>query len=91
MLRKAACSFLFTWFKRSLFQSIFHSADNLEEQKLYFVSKLVKSNFCDVRKAALEWLATEGCAENVGASIVEHLQEQLLWSEEDAECFAVVS
>ena len=91
LLRKAAGNFLKKCFKSSLFRDILNTIDSPEDHQICLASKLVQSNFCDIRKSALDWIATDSWTEIEDASFQELLQQRLLWDEKEAECLAGVS
>ena len=91
MLRKAAGKFLTKCLKSSLFRDILNAIDIPEGYQICLASKLVRSNYCDIRKSALRCMATDNWTEIENTSFQELLQQRLLWDENEAECLAGVS
>ena len=88
MLRKAAIDFLLNFFEISRFPHV--SVCDSEAVKILLISKLLKSDYYDVRKNVLKWLASEARTEIEDPTVVEILQQRLLWHEHEADCLAEV-
>lgn len=90
MLRKAGMDFLKKCMEDDRFQHVFCSNGDFKMVKVSIISKLLRSNFCDVRQSMLKWLAAKSKTEIENPSLIRLLQQRLLWHEEEAECLAEV-
>ena len=91
LLRKNCSVFLQKCLKYHKFKHLVTDGRDAEVVKLEIVSKLLKSDFYDVRELILHWLCKDGKPEVQKEVVTLCLQERLLEGEAEIECLAEVS